>query len=64
MSKGQFLELIGASVLSGDRNTYTQKIKLQPKTNYYIMINSDQFSNFKDSSGTPAEPYLLEFETN
>lgn len=63
LSKGQFPETIGTPVLSSDRKTFVQKIRLQPKTNYYISINSNDFSNFKDTEGTPAIPYLLEFET-
>ena len=60
---GQFPELIGKPVISGDKKTYTQKVKLQPKTNYYISVNSSQFTNFKDSNGVSATPYVLEFET-
>ena len=46
----------------GQKDIYS-KIKLEPKTNYCILINSDEFSNFKDSAGTSAVPFLLEFET-
>ena len=60
---GQFPELVGKPVISGDKKTYTQKIKLQPKTNYYISVNSSQYTNFKDSKGVSATPYVLEFET-
>ena len=64
-SKGQFPEVIGKPVISGDQKTFTAKIRLQPRTNYYISINDTGHTDFRSKDGgTPATPYVIEFQTN
>jgi uncharacterized membrane protein YgcG len=46
-----------------DARTCVLPVKLQPGKFYATWLNSDSFHNFQDSSGRPAVPYLLTFET-
>jgi hypothetical protein len=38
-------------------------VKLEPGKTYAIWVNSDKFTNFKDTDGRSAVPYLLVFKT-
>ena len=48
--------------LSDDR-TCVMKVRLDPGHTYGWWLNSGSFHNFKDSTGRPAVPYLLIFQT-
>jgi hypothetical protein len=46
-----------------DKRTIVLPVTLQPKKTYVIWINSGKHNSFRDTSGNPAVPYLLVFET-
>ena len=46
-----------------DKRTCVLPVKLEPNKFYAIWLNSNNFGNFKDTSGRPAVPYLLVFKT-
>ena len=47
-----------------DKRTIVLPVTLQPKKTYVIWINSTgKHNSFRDTSGNPAVPYLLVFET-
>jgi len=46
-----------------DGRTCVMPVKLEPGRTYGFWLNSQKFSNFKDSKGRSAVPYLLIFET-
>jgi RNA polymerase sigma-70 factor (ECF subfamily) len=46
-----------------DKRTCVLPVKLQPGHCYAVRINSEDFSNFRDTDGRSALPYLLVFET-
>jgi RNA polymerase sigma-70 factor (ECF subfamily) len=46
-----------------DKRTCVLPAKLQPGKTYAVWINSEKFSEFKDTKGQPAVPYLLVFKT-
>jgi len=39
------------------------KVKLEPNKTYCYWLNSQKFTNFRDTSGHSAVPYLLVFQT-
>jgi len=46
-----------------DHKTWTMKVKLEPGKTYGYWLNSQKFTNFKDTQGHSAVPYLLTFKT-
>ncbi|HET6573472.1 MAG TPA: sigma-70 family RNA polymerase sigma factor [Fimbriiglobus sp.] len=46
-----------------DKKTCVMPCKLEPGTTYAVWINSEKFTNFHDTDGRPAVPYLLVFQT-
>ncbi len=62
-SKDSFPEIIGKPKYLADGRTCVINVKLKPKKTYVIWLNSQKFQNFKDTSGKPAIPYLLTFQT-
>jgi RNA polymerase sigma-70 factor (ECF subfamily) len=46
-----------------DKRTCVLPVKLEPGRFYAIWLNSENFGNFKDTTGRSAVPYLLVFET-
>ena len=46
-----------------DKRTIVLPVTLQAKKTYAIWINSGKHNSFRDTSGNPAVPYLLVFET-
>ena len=46
-----------------DNRTCVLPVKLAPGRTYLIWINTQQNNAFRDTSGKPAVPYLLVFET-
>jgi RNA polymerase sigma factor (sigma-70 family) len=46
-----------------DKRTCVLPVELEPGHTYAIWLNSNNFGNFKDSTGRKAVPYLLIFET-
>ncbi len=46
-----------------DHKTCVLKVKLEPGKTYGYWLNSEKFTNFKDTNGLPAVPYLLVFST-
>jgi hypothetical protein len=61
--KDTFPEVTGESHYTDDGTTCVLPVKLQPGKQYVIWINTARLKNFKDRSGTPAEPYRLTFMT-
>ncbi|MBL9137957.1 MAG: Ig-like domain-containing protein [Verrucomicrobiales bacterium] len=58
-----FPETTGKPSYLPDGRTCVLPVKLEPGRFYATWLNSEKFRNFKDSSGTPAVPYLLTFKT-
>jgi len=54
---------IGQPRFDTDHRTATITALLEPDHTYAYWLNSEQFQNFKDTSGHPAVPYLLIFHT-
>ena len=46
-----------------DKRTCVLPVKLQAGKSYAVWVNSEKFSEFKDTKGQPAVPYLLVFKT-
>jgi len=46
-----------------DKRTIVLPVTLQPKKTYVIWINMGKYNAFRDTTGNPAVPYLLVFET-
>jgi len=63
VSQESFPETTGTPRYDDDRRTCVLPVKLQPGKTYALWINSQNFHNFKDTSGQPAVPYLLVFKT-
>ena len=61
---GSVPETIGEPQFDSDRRSCSVKVKLEPGRTYACWLNSEGFTNFKDTSGNPAVPYLLIFETS
>ncbi|MHC4404434.1 MAG: Ig-like domain-containing domain [Planctomycetota bacterium] len=62
-SEDTYPETTGEPHYLEDGKTCVLPVKLQPGKTYAIWLNSERFKNFKDVSGRPAEPYLLQFTT-
>jgi RNA polymerase sigma-70 factor (ECF subfamily) len=58
-----FPETTGRPHYLPDSRTCVLPVKLQPGKFYASWLNSENFHNFKDTSGEPAVPYLLTFQT-
>jgi|GEM_PF-1237712 len=56
-------ESIGSPAYLEGGRTCIMKVRLEPGKTYGWWLNSDNFHNFTDSSGRPAIPYLLIFQT-
>jgi len=56
-------EIIEGPHYLSDHRTCVIKAKLDPGKTYATWLNTQNFDNFRDTSGTPALPYLLIFET-
>jgi hypothetical protein len=58
-----FPELTGEPRYLEDKKTCVVDVRLEPGKTYIIWLNTQRFSNFRDTEGRPAQPYLLMFET-
>jgi hypothetical protein len=58
-----FPELIGEPWYLDDKRTCVVNVRLEPGKTYIIWLNTQKYTNFKDTDGRPAQPYLLMFET-
>ncbi|MFZ5905893.1 MAG: Ig-like domain-containing protein [Nitrospirota bacterium] len=58
-----FPQITGGPRYLEDKKTCILDVRLEPGRTYIIWLNTQKFSNFKDLSGRPAQPYLLMFET-
>ena len=58
-----FPETTGRPRYLADGRTCVLPVKLRPGKFYASWLNSENFKNFKDTSGEPAVPYLLTFQT-
>ena len=56
-------EMIASPHYEADGRTCVLKVKLEPGKTYAWWLNSERFKNFTDTSGRPAVPYLLIFQT-
>lgn len=61
--KEAFPQTTGQPYYKDDGTTCVLPVKLEPNKQYVIWINTAKHKNFKDRSGTPAEPYKLTFAT-
>lgn len=55
-------ELRGKPRWKGSR-TFVIPVSLQPNHSYWLSINSEKFQNFRNTSGEPAVPYPISFQT-
>jgi hypothetical protein len=58
-----FPKIIGQPRYLEDKKTCVINVRLEPETAYIIWLNTQRFTNFRDTDGRPARPYLLMFET-
>jgi len=56
-------EIVGKPRYEKDGKTCVLTVTLEPNKTYGWWINSDRFTNFKDTKGRPAVPYLFVFKT-
>ena len=63
LSRDSFPKVIGEIHYLPDRRTCVLPVKLEPGRTYATWINSDRFTNFKDTDHRTAVPYLLVFQT-
>ena len=56
-------DFLGQPHFDADGRTCVAKVKLEAGRTYALWLNTSDFQNFKDSSGRPAVPYLLIFQT-
>jgi hypothetical protein len=62
-SEETFPETTGDVRYLEDHKTCVMPVKLQPGKKYEILLNSENFQNFRGRDGKPAVPYLLNFKT-
>lgn len=62
-SKDSFPKVDGKPKYLDDKRTAVLPVKLESGKTYAIWLNSAKFTNFKDSDGQSAVPYLLVFRT-
>jgi RNA polymerase sigma factor (sigma-70 family) len=58
-----FPKMTGKPHYEDNKRTCVAPVKLEPNKVYAIWLNSENFGNFRDSSGKSAVPYLLIFKT-
>ena len=63
ISDESFPETTGSPRYLEDKRTCVLPVKLQPGKTYVVWLNSSRHTNFKDTDGRAAVPYLLVFET-
>jgi RNA polymerase sigma-70 factor (ECF subfamily) len=63
LSKESFPKVDGKPKYLADKRTCVLPVKLEPGQTYAIWVNSEKFSNFRDTDGRSAVPYLLVFKT-
>ena len=63
-SKESFPTTAGAPHYESDKRTCVLPVKLEAGRVYAIWLNSEKFTNFKDTDGHSAVPYLLVFRTS
>ena len=63
LSRESFPKVTGKPKYLADRRTCVLPVTLEPGKTYAIWVNSEKFTNFKDTEGNSAVPYLLVFKT-
>jgi len=63
VSADTFPEMTGKPHYLPDKRTCAVHVELEPGRTYAILLNSNQYTNFKDINGQSALPYLLVFKT-
>jgi hypothetical protein len=58
-----FPEGSGTTSYDKTKTTCTLSVKMEPGKAYLVRINSDEYSNFKSTDGTKAQPFVLVFAT-
>jgi beta-lactamase regulating signal transducer with metallopeptidase domain/protocatechuate 3,4-dioxygenase beta subunit len=58
-----FPQMTGGTHYEADHRTCVLPVRLEPRHTYEVWLNSDDFQNFTDRDGRPAEPYPLVFRT-
>lgn len=61
--QGSTPEIIEKPKYEADHKTCVMKVKLESNKTYGYWINSQKLTNFKDTKGHSAVPYLLVFQT-
>jgi len=62
-NKSEFPEINGQPYYRENFTKNVLPVKLQPNKEYIIWLNSQSFSNFKDSSGNSLLPFKYTFKT-
>ena len=57
-------EIVEKPKYEADHRTCVLKVKLEPNKTYGYWLNSQKFTNFKDTGSHSAVPYLLTFQTS
>ncbi len=60
---GLFPKITGSVKYLGDKRTFVMPVKLLPNKTYAMRFNSKDNNAFRDTTGKPAESYLLVFKT-
>ena len=63
-SQESFPKMTGKPKFLDDQRTCILPVDLRAGRTYAIWLNSDRFTNFKDTDRRPAVPYLLVFRTS
>lgn len=61
--KNKFPQTTGEPYYADNYTRCVLPVKLEPKKEYVIWINTAKFKNFKSKNGIPLEPYKLTFKT-
>ena len=63
VSDATFPKINGKPRYLADKRTCVLPVKLEPGRTYVSWLNSQKFTDFKDTDGRSAVPYLLIFQT-
>lgn len=61
--KSKYPQMTGKPFFADNNTKCILPVKLEPDKEYIIWLNTNNFKNFKDKAGNPAEPYKLTFKT-
>lgn len=61
--KGKFPQVEGQPYYIENNTKNVLPVKLEPKKEYVVWINTANFKSFRDKAGNPTEPYRFAFKT-